>query len=324
MNKFLIIFLLLSLSFAYSQEKGGSGKNEDDAVKYTLKSSFPVNVQHVYELIDTSKFVRQFSDSTKKTYTRILKYYFSVWAPSSPNKEKIQEVSVSVDSLEYKLITADGEIFYNSQADDLRPPKIDDYLNSMIPLGLEFDLVYSPYQEAGDIAGSVYKSKVAMLQDPKTTPSDSIYAFIWNDRMSKSALTNSFDIVKAFYPLNKIAVDSSWIKNISYEIEGASIIDSVKFTLKSFNIKTFIIEGTTLKAKSIENDKAILPSIRNILNIKDIDGVSTYYLRLQPKGTLEELRINSNFNVFYQLKDEVIAQKINSSRTWKLLGMYKI
>jgi hypothetical protein len=163
-----------------------------------------------------------------------------------------------------------------------------------------------------------------MLKNPMTAPSDSIYAFFWNDRMSKTSLTNYFDVVKGIYPLYRTAVDSSWTKNINYEIEGAEVIDSVKFTLKSFNIKTFIIEGSSFKAKAVEKDKAILSSIRNILDVEKLDGFSDYYIRLQPKGTIEELRINSNFNIDYKLKEDIISQNVISNRTWKLLGMYKI
>jgi len=324
MYKIVLLLVVFTFAVSFAQEKGNSEKKSEEVVKYTLKSNFPVNVQHVYEVTDTSKFVRQFSDSTKKTYTRILKYYFSAWAPSAPNKEKIQNVTISVDSLEYKLITVDGEVFYHSQADDLRPPKIDDYVNAMIPLGLEFDFVYSPYQEAGNISGDIYKGKIYMLNDPKTKPSDSIYAFLWNDKLGKTALTTYFDIVKSFYPINRIAIDSSWNKKIIYDIEGATIVDSAQFVLKSFNIKSFIIEGTSIKTQSSPNDKAVLSSIRNIVDVENLEGKSDYYIRLQAKGTLEELRINSDFNINYKLKNDIINQHVNTNRTWKLIGMYKI
>lgn len=320
----MLISLILVANVCFAQEKGSSNNKQDDAVKYTLRSFFPVNVQHVYELTDTTKISRKFSDSTSKDYTRIVKLYFSVWAPSAPDKEKFQEVSVSVDSLEYRMITSEGEIFFHSQADDLRLPKIDDYLNYMVPLGLEFDFVYSPYQEAGKIQGSIYNSKLKMLSDSLTKPSDSIQLFTWYERLSKTSLSTYFDIVKGFYPNKRIAVDSNWTKNIVYDIEGATINDSVQFTLKSFNIKSFIINGSTMTSKSDANDRAVLTSIRNITDVGNVKGGSDYYIRLQAKGILEELRINSLFEIEYNLKNDQIIQQVDTKRNWKLLGMYKI
>lgn len=324
MFKLILITLILSINIGFAQEKGASNNKEDDAVKYTLRSFFPVNVQHVYELTDTTKITRKFSDSTTKDYTRIVKLYFSVSAPSAPNKEKFQEVTVSVDSLEYRMKTADGEIFYHSQADDLRMPKIDDYLNFMVPLGLEFDFVYSPYQEAGNIQGSMYNGKLKMLGDSLTKPSDTIQLFTWYERLSKTSLSTYFDIVKGLYPNKRVAVDSNWTKNIVYDIEGATINDSVQFTLKSFNIKSFIINGSTIAAKSEANDRAVLTSIRNIMDVVNVKGGSDYYIRLQAKGILEELRINSLYEIEYNLKNDLIIQNVDTKRNWKLLGMYKI
>ncbi len=324
MYKLIFLLILFGLNFSFAQEKSGSIKENDDVLKYTLKSYFPVNVQHIYEFTDTTKISRFFSDSTTKYYTRILKYYFSVWAPSAPNKDKFQEISVSVDSLEYKWLTADGDIYYHSQADDLRLPKNDDFLNAMVPLGLEFDFVYSSYQEVGNVQGNMYEGKLRMLNDPNTKPSDSVSYFIWNKRLTKTSLTSYFDIVKGIYPNKRIAVDSNWTKNIVYDIEGATIMDSIQFTLKSFNIKSFIINGTTISAKSAKGDKVVLSSIPNIVDVSKAIGGSEYYVRLQAKGILDELRINSNFEIDYLFKNDLINQKIDTKRNWKLLGMYKI
>lgn len=324
MYKLIFFLTLLGLNFALAQEKGNTLAKQDNALKYTLKSYFPVNVQLVYELTDTTKFTRIFSDSSKKSYTRIVKYYFSLSAPSAPNKEKIQEIKVSVDSLEYSFNTADVNIYYNSQDDELRPPKIDDYLGYAIPLGLEFNFVYSPYFEIGNISGESYKKKIKMLNDPLTKPSDTLNFFVWSDRIEKSNLSTYFDVVKSFYPSQRIAIDSLWGKNLQYDIEGATIQDSAQFKLKSFNLKSFIIEGQSLSAKSLKGDKAVIPSIRYIIDVDNAKGYSNYYIKLQPKGILEELKINSQFNIEYKVNNDIILQEVNTNRNWKLLGMYRI
>ncbi len=324
MYKLIIFLTLLGLNLALAQEKGNTLAKQDNALKYTLKSYFPVNVQLVYELTDTTKFTRIFSDSSKKSYTRIIKYYFSLSAPSAPDKEKIQEINVSVDSLEYSFNTADVKIYYNSQDDELRPPKIDDYLGYMVPLGLEFNFVYSPYFEVGNINGEIYEKRIKMLNDPLTKPSDTLNLFVWSDRIEKTNLSTYFDVVKSFYPSQRIAIDSLWTKNLQYDIEGATIQDSAQFKLKSFNLKSFIIEGQSLSAKSLKGDKAIIPSIRYIIDVDNAKGYSNYYIKLQPKGILEELKINSQFNIEYKVNNDIILQEVNTNRNWKLLGMYKI
>ncbi|HRP01135.1 MAG TPA: DUF6263 family protein [Candidatus Kapabacteria bacterium] len=323
MYKIIIVLILCGLSVSFAQEKT-TIKPSKNIVKYTLKSNFPVNVQHLYELIDTSKTTRIFSDSTSQTYDRVVKYYFSVWASSAPSSDKVQEVSVSVDSLEYTMYSGGATVFYNSQSDDIRPPKIDDFNNYVATLGLEFDLAYSAYDEVGDIKGSLYESKINMLKDPKTMISDSILSFVWNDKLGKASLTTYFDVVKNIYPQNKVAIDSTWIKNINYDLEGATISDSVQFVLKNFNMKNYIIEGSTINAHSLANDQAVLGSIRSIAHVIGANGHSNYNIKLSLRGNVEELNIISDFDIDYKIRNDSIKQKVHSSRTWKLFGMYKI
>ncbi len=323
--KITIIFLLVFQVNVplFSQEKAAA-IDKSDKVLYTLKSNFPVNVQNVYEYTDTSKITRTFSDSTVQKFTRILKYYFSLWAPSSPTSENQLSVLCSVDSLEYTLIGRDTTIFFNSQADDLRPPKHEDYQILMCPLGLEFEMIYSPYRDVAYLTGDNYKEKLYLLNDSTKSPSDSLIKFTWLDRFSKIPLLTYFDIVKGIYPAGKVFIDSTWQKGITMDVEGTSVVDSINFTLKSFNIKNFIIEGKSSNVSILSGDSARLFNIRTLANPQSVSGTSSYKIKLQPKGTLDELFINSDYTINYNVFRDIVIQKIVSSKSWKLVGMFKI
>ena len=318
----ICLFAYLIIGNAEAQEKAAEQKKETDKVPFTVKANFPVNVSHSYLLTDTTDIEREFSDGTSQKYTRILKYYFSLRAPNLINKEKQLLVVCSVDSLEYTLLSNDSKVFYHSQADDLRPPKHEDYQILMSPLGLEFEMTYSPYQEVANIGGEAYKEKMFLINDPQHAPSDSIIKFTWNDRLSSIPLLTYFDIVKGIYPNGRVIIDSSWNKVITNDVEGATVVDSVKFTLKSFNIKNFIIEGQSYSTKVAENDVARLFNIRQLLNVQSAEGSSNYKVKIHPKGTIEELTVNGNYTVNYQIARDVIKQKVNSRKKWLLLGMY--
>lgn len=324
MKKLIFLLLFININFLFSQEKSSNVSSSNDKVYYTVRPNFPVNVQNIYVLIDSTDIERVFSDGSKEKYKRILKYYFSLWAPSPPNKEKQLSVYCSVDSLEYWLITKDSTYFYNSQADDIRLLKHEDFQILISPLGLEFEMVYSPYWDVGKIGGEIYEERMNLIKNPEYKISDHLKQFTWEERLSKYPLLHYFDIVKGLYPYTRVFIDSVWTAQVIHNIEGVNIIDSVNFKLANFNIKNFFIEGESFGVSPLKDNYARLFNIPILTNPNNVGGKSFYRLKLHPKGTIEDFTIDSHYNLEYKVEKDIIIQNIKNLRHWKLLGSYRI
>jgi hypothetical protein len=314
--------VLISLSNVFSQEKAVENKKLKDPVTYTIKSKFPVNVQHVYTYTDSTIITRIFSDSSKQEFQRILTYYFTLREPSAIDSDGFAIVLVSVDSLEYFFKNKDTSIYYNSQADNLRPPKSNDYLINMVPLGLDFEMTYSPYQEVAKVWSETLINKRKYVTDPATAPTDDDVRFIWNDRLNDTPLLSCFDVVKGILPNLKTSIDSVWNDEIVLDIEGATIKDSVDFKLSSFNIKNYIIEGS-VKLINKTNKPSRLFDIRSLSEVVSTRGKGDYKIKVNPHGTINELQINHDIEIKYKIQDDYLIQKINSKKHWKLNGMFR-
>jgi hypothetical protein len=318
----LILISLISSSNIFSQEKSVDNKKSNDPISYTIKSKFPVNVQHVYSYTDSTKITRIFSDSTKQEFQRVMKYYFTLRAPNVTDKDGFTIVIVSVDSLEYWFKNKDTSFYYNSQADDMRPPKSNDYTLNLVPLGLDFEMTYSPYQEVAKVWSENLENKRKYVTDTKTAPTDADVRFNWTDRLSDTPLLSCFDVVKGILPNMKTYMDSTWNDEIVLDIEGATIKDSVQFKLSSFNIKNYIIDGT-VKSINPVNKKTRLFDIGALAEVVSTNGKGDYKIKVQPKGTISELLINHELDIKYQIQNDFLTQKISTNKHWKLEGMFR-
>jgi hypothetical protein len=317
----LIIIIFMPLFNVFSQEKSVENKNTSDPITYTIKAKFPVNILHVYTYTDSTKIIRIFSDSTKQEFHRVIKYYFTLRAPDTIDKDGFTTVIASVDSLVYSFKNKDTSYYYNTQSENIRPPKSNDYLLNMVPLGLDFEMTYSPYQEVAKVWSEILDNKRKYVTDPSTAPSDSDIKFIWNDRLSDIPLLSCFDIVKGILPNMKTYIDSTWNDEIVLDIEGAAIKDSVMFKLSSFNIKNYIIDGT-VKSINYNNKFTRLFDIGTLAEVISINGKGDYKIKVQPRGTITELLINHDLNVQYKIQNDILTQKIITKKQWKLEGMY--
>ena len=324
MNKIFMLFLMLLFSFSnlFSQEISGENSRSNEPILYTIKSKFPVNIQHDYSYTDTTKITRIFSDSSQQEFMRILKFYFTLRAPNATDKEGFTVVIASVDSLEYTFKRRDSTYYYNSQSDNLRPPKLNDYLLNTVPLGLDFEMTYSPYQEVAKVSSETLDKKRKYVSDSATAPSDPDIRFIWNDRLSDVPLLSCFDVVKGILPNSKTSIDSTWNHEIVLDIDGASISDSVQFKLSSFNIKNYIIDGTVKKIYPLKKMTRLF-DINTLSEVISSTGTGDYKIKVQPRGSIGELFINHDMQIKYQIQNDILIQNIISKKHWKLENMHR-
>ena len=313
-----LMFLSTSL---FSQDSPKKAEKPHEPM-YKILVRFPVNVSNKYIYKESSKITRTYSNAKTQDFSRDLTYHFSLRAPSAVDKDGFQLIEVSVDSLEYKFTSKDTTIYYNDQRDDLRPPKLDDFNNKMVPLGLNFQMTYSPYQEVAKVGGDMLVEKRNYLTDPKTAPQDELNKTTWVNGLQDESLLNIFDVVKGFPPNHKIDVDSSWDKALICEVEGSRFTDSVTFTLANFNIQSYTFKGVSKKIMPIESVVRMF-GLSQIIDYTNAEGTSEYLIKMHPRGSVNQIDANYNIELTYQVANDFIKQKVETKKTWILDKMYK-
>lgn len=320
-NVITLILFSSFLVFSSSLPSNAQGAEKPHEPMYKILAKFPVNVSNKYVFKEESKITRIYSNGTSKDYRRELVYHFSLRAPSAVNKEGFQLIEATVDSLEYKFTSPDTTIYFNDQRDDLRPPKLDDYNNKMVVLGLDFQMTYSPYQEVAKFGGEMLLEKRNYLTDPKTAPQDELNKATWVNGLEDESLLNYFDVVKGITPMHRVDIDSSWDKAFIVDLEGGRFIDSVTFTLTNFNIQNYTIKGIS-KGFTPKEKLVRLFGLSQLIDYTNAEGSSEYTIKMHPKGSVTEINAKYNAILTYQVANDYIQQKVETNRTWTLEKMY--
>jgi hypothetical protein len=314
----LILTVLIGSERVYSQQKASPGT---EPVAYSIRVNFPVNVHHTYTFTEISKITRNFSDGTSKQFNRELTYFFGLRAPNDASKDGFNQVEVTVDSLRYKFSDGDTTYYFDSQADDMRMPGIDDYLISAIPLGMTYSVVYSPYNEIVKIDGDRLEAQRGYLTNPATGPSDSLLKYTWLIGLSDFVLSNYFDIVKSIPPTFKAAKDTTWTAAVPVSIENSQFVDSAKFTLKQITPKNYVLEGQSEMFTPLPTNARMF-NIMKLLPLSDVKGTANYTLMIHPRGTVNEFKAVYKVDLTYPLLSDEFKQTIETTRHWKLDNMY--
>jgi len=293
----------------YSQQKAAP---DSEALTYTIKANFPVNVSHKYTYTEKSKITREFSDGTANTFNRELKYYFSLRAPNETSKDGFSMIYVSVDSLEYKFEDGQTTVFFNSQADDMRMPGTDDYRIHVIPLGMSYFVTYSPYHEIVKMEGERLEGQREYLLNPATGPSDSLVKNTWLIGLSEFMLNNYFDIIKRIPPDFKASKDTSWVRAIPVALEGSRFLDSVQFSLKQITPRSYVLEGESRSINAIPS-MARMFNIQRLMQLGEAKGVSKYTMMMHPRGTVNELKAEYQVEFNYPLLSDSFIQKVETT-----------
>jgi hypothetical protein len=324
-SKILIFFffgiLVHYTSFTQETKEAQKVSKQSDEILYKILARFPVNVSNKYVYKETSKITRILSNGNSQNFDRELTYHFSMVAPSPVNKDGFQEIDVSVDSMQYKFTNKDTVIYFNDQNDDSRPPKIDDYQIKMVPLGLNFQLTYSPYQEVAKVGGDMLLEKRTYISNPETAPSDELIKQTWVAGLKDEALMSLFDVVKGIPPLQKIAIDTAWSKQVLSNVEGCNFIDSVEFKLTNFNIQSFIIKGTSKSFRPFP-EQIRLFGLTQLVDFVDVKGNSEYNIKMHPRGSVNQIDIKYNLEMKYDVGKDIVIQKVETNKSWFLEKMY--
>lgn len=326
----LKIFLTLSIFVfafisAFSQESFNSNDEEEEikeAPRYKITANYPLLIVHKYILDLNSEVERTYSDSTKLKYTRDIRYFISFYAPEKPN-DGIQSIRVSLDSMIYKFDGAGKSIDYFTQDEEAGPPfSHSDYERSSVPLGIQYEITYSPYNEVIKVSGDKLERKINYLTDEKTGIRDSIRRAYWTRGLDQFHLSFIGNIHKSILPDYSVGIDSTWKKTADVELEHVRYRDSVEFKLKDFTVQNYIIEGKTFDIAH-EQDPTLIYDIPKFVEITETEGEGNYKFKISPRGIVNEAQIEYDVKLKGNIVRDEFIQTIKQKMTWQLQTMLK-
>lgn len=322
----LVLMILISLP-VYSQN-AEKGKKEDKAdkgneFKIRLKWKTPLNIAFSYSMTEKTRVTRVFSDSSKIKYERDATVFFTIRGADLP-KEGFQNVAVSIDSLKYVFRDPEHDIYFDSQDDNnsVPPSKFDDFLPYLAILGMQYELVYSPYSEVVKVEGDKYQEKLASIDDPSTRVKDSTLYLIWKHAPDITNLAFYSDVSKQILPTFPFDKDTSWTQNLLLKIDGVFLKDSAKFKLDDYTPNIIVIKGESQKL--LESSASVLPPlIPKMLDVGNAAGDVKYRFELDPRGLMDFIEINFAGEIDLKVGSDIIKQYTTTDYTWKLNKTYK-
>ena len=330
MKKYIIIFCLLSflpiLTFAQSTTKGDFDTKEqkEQFTKYIVKPKMPKNLAFSFKKSTVTNVIQYLSDSTRRTYTRYLDTYFTYYAPGEETNG-VTELNVSVDSLIW-IFKRDGDsIYYDSQDDELIPPlNIEDYEESSVVLGRNFNYYYSPYWDFGRIDGNKLLMDRNYINDPLDGISDSKRNYFWNYRLSDENLSELVDVLKNL--ITPDAIDTSMKRKVifNYSTEEMAFTDTSSIVQLVYdNARVYTLKATISDLKP-KRERTRIYGFGVFVDIIDCKGSGTYELDITPQGRTEGARGEFNFELLLRDRNEIIRETINEKVIYQLLKNYKI
>lgn len=309
----------------FSQE-GVTSKGQSDAVeipKFLIKPKYPENLAFVYKRSTDTKVTQILSDSTKRTFQRIMDIYFTMYSPGKP-VDGFTEFRVSVDSLEYRYIVGKDTTYYNSQDDEAVPPfKLQDFDANGLLLGKEFTFNYSSYWDVGKVSGARLEQLRRFINDPVDGIDDSLRKYFWNYRLSAPHLISFVDILKKYMP-NK-PLDTSEVRNIPFtiDIEETQFFDTANVKLLGLIDNQYKLKGTLNNLKNVKG-KTRIPGFTVLVDIVHIEGKGEYTVLITPQGRVDGSFGQFTIDMLLKERQELIYQKIEEKISYQLLNNYKI
>jgi hypothetical protein len=313
---------------AFSQEKGAAGAegaNEaDKPAEYVVKPNFPTNVYHKYQYTDKSEVTRFYSNEDSVTYKREVNYFLTLRAPDWRTEDDKLEIFVTIDSMLYKLEDTDNTYTYDSQDDESNPPfHVADFDYRAIQLGLEYSITLSPYNEIINVESEKLEFKRNFINDETTGIKDEFKKFYWERGLSDMINSYVCDPQKGLLPDEPISIDSSWTDIVPIRLDDFFAIDTVKMTLKQFNINNYILEGESIGSTIPEGANAFVHKI-NKIPVTDTGNTSgTYKFRISAQGIVELFEFRHEGEVEYFVNRDKVRDKIITEQSWELVKVSK-
>lgn len=321
----ILSFVIIPISMLLSQNEitTKGQKDEVEIPKFLIKPKYPENLAFVYKRTTDTKLTQLLSDSTKRTFQRILDIYFTFYTPGKP-VDGFTEFRVSIDSLVYRYIVGTDTIYYNSQDDEAVPPfKLQDFDANSLLLGKEFTFNYSAYWDVGKIGGMRLEQVRRYINDPIDGIDDTLRKYFWNYRLSDQYLASFVDILKKYMP-NK-PLDTTQIRNIPFfiDIEETQYFDTAKVKFLGLKDNQYILKGTMNNLKNVR-PRTRIPGFQVLVDLVHVEGKGEYTVLITPQGRVDGSYGHFNIEMLLRDRNELIYQKIEEKLSYQLLKNYKI
>lgn len=326
-NDSLALYTILGLVLIFitsieSISQDGAKKSEEPPV-YQLKFLPPQTIRHVYKLHDSTVVTRIFSDNSTKKYTREVTYYFNFVMPNPP-KDGFMTFEVSIDSLKYKFTEGEAVFEFDSQLDNPGALTFEDLVATIVPLGNEFNLTYSPYGEVAKIDGERLEFLIDYIRQQKNNPmSDAIINFVWEEGISLDRLKFLTDVKKIFFSPEAIQIDSLWETPIDLQLDYINFNDTLAAKITKFKDGYFHISAVSKNIQA-KNKPAKLYGIKTqLIEVADTKGEGTFEMIIHNRGFVSKIEAKYNVEIGSYIKKEYFRQKIETKSTWELLKQFK-
>mgnify|MGYP000580864917 CR=1 FL=1 len=319
---FALIIILMFINSIEIFSQDGAKKSEESPA-YQLKFIPPQTIRHVYKMHDSTVVTRTFSDNSTKKYTREVSYYFNFVMPNPP-KDGFMTFEVSVDSLKYKFTEGEAVFEFDSQADNPGALTFEDLVATIVPLGNEFNLTYSPYGEVAKIDGERLDFLIDYIRQQKNNPmSDVLINFAWEEGISLDRFKFIADVKKIILPAEPIQIDSLWETPIDLQLDYINFFDTLTTKITKFKDGFFYINGVSNNIQA-KNKPAKLYGIKTqLVEVADTKGEGSYELILHNRGFVSKAELKYNLEIGSYIKKEYFKQKIETKTTWELLKQYR-
>ena len=299
-KRIIAIFILIMLPcLLSSQTRKGASDDEGsgELPSYLLNIRYNVNVFHKYIFSEETKIVRTFSDDTKIEYKRNVVYYLTLIQNSLPT-DGFTRLKVTVDSLEYQFFENGIKKYaFNSQDDNSVPPlKSNDFLNYMIPLGREFDMLYSSYREVANVEGEMLQETLDHLNHPERGIQDPTQSYLWNRFLGKNYLSFIGDVQKNLIPPERVFLDSAWLRPVDVFVNGIQFSDTAFIVLKSFSPREYELEAF-LDSLVANTDLVSMYGVEDLLTPTEAKGSGKINMNVSARGQVQSAQLDVSTEV---------------------------
>ncbi len=325
MNKILyvLLFVLVVSNIPLLAQKGESNPNSNDYNNYKLNVSYKTNIFHNYSFEEISKIQRIKSDSTKENYERRVLYYFTLLQNTIPEKG-FYIIKVMMDSLRYEFYeNGVKKIYFDSQDDDSDAPFNQlDFLSYVIPMGKEFFLTYSAYNELAKIDGDALMDSRKAVNDEDNGIKDQKLNYIWNNSLSDNFLAFFTNVQRNLIPAERVFIDSAWVKPFDIYVDGIRYNDSAQVKLTAFSPRGYVIRAE-LDSLVGTDEFFTTTGYPDLIQPTSSLGKGIIRMEVSPRGQINLVEMNLITEFTAKVGKEPFKQKSETKYTWTLGKMYR-
>ncbi|MFH1049889.1 MAG: hypothetical protein V1779_03040 [bacterium] len=318
----IVLMIVFSLTNLYSQEDAVKGEKKEEIPMYGLRVVHKTGTFFTTKIIEVTNIHRILPDQSTKDYSREITYYLTLKVPSSA-EGGFQTLVVTVDSLAYKFKEGETVFEFNTMDMQGNALRFKDLNSKTVPIGREFEMIYSPYGEVAKIQGADIDETLDYVREKGEGYLSDVEMYIWVNGLSKEHLAYLADMKKIILPQEKVAKDSLWYSPISLELNGYSFNDTLAFRIVNYNAGAYTLEGESLNILPLNKD-SFTYNISGLVKVTGVTGEGKAKMQLKATGRVESLETDYNVNAKIQVGEQYVIEQIKSNIKWELINVFQL